>query len=262
MTPKRDLSTLLKAAERFARAGGDSTLNYFNKPFDLEYKQDQTPVTTADREAEQVIRDAIAREFPDHGIVGEEFGSDDADRDTVWVIDPIDGTRSFIHGVPLYTTLIGVLVEGVPQAGVIYAPALGEMVAAATGLGARLNGRECRVREVSDLNRATFLTTDTRHVRERGFQEPYEKLLAQCGVHRTWGDAYGHMLVATGRADFMFDPELEIWDAAALLPIVTEAGGVFSDVKGEQTIRSRNALSCTRAIHETVLEAFNGSPGR
>lgn len=251
------LLNLRQDAQSFARAGGESTLNYFNKTYDLEFKSDLSPVTTADRESETIIRDAIRKKYPEHGIIGEEFGSEGEEREIVWVIDPIDGTQSFIHGVPFYTTLIGILIEGIPRVGVIYAPALKEMVIAATGHGALLNGRSCQTRSCNDLKLATFLTTDISNIREHNFVKPYEDLLEQTRIFRTWGDAYGHLMVATGRADIMFDPVLSIWDAAALLPVITEAGGVYGDVKGNRTIESGNALSCGAGIHQDVIEVFN-----
>lgn len=253
---KEELIALRDAAEQIARAAGRHTLRYFKKPFDLEFKSDDTPVTNADREAEQIVRESVEKQFPDHGFIGEESGRDGEKRDIVWVVDPIDGTQSFIHGVPFYTTLIGILVKGEPQIGIIYAPALGEMMVAARGSGAWLNGRQAQVRSCTDLDSASFLTTDLEHIREQGMNGPFEELLGRCRIHRTWGDAYGHLMVAAGRADLMFDPVLSIWDAAALLPVVTEAGGSFTDIHGEETIHSGSAISCTKGIRSDVLSLF------
>lgn len=251
-----DTDHLHRNAIGIARKGGDHTLNYFRKAVDVERKQDDSPVTVADREAESIMRESIESLFPDHGIVGEEFGTVREESPVRWVLDPIDGTKSFIHGVPLYTTLVGVLVEDEPVVGVIYAPALDELCEAATGKGTRLNGESCRVRECSDLSEATFLSTDVTTHHRAGFQEPFENLLQHTRLHRTWGDAYGHMMVATGRADLMFDPVLSIWDAAPLLTVVREAGGVFSDVRGEETIQTGNGISCVTGIYEEVLSCF------
>lgn len=252
----KTLIRLREAAESIATKGGASTLHYFKKSFNLEFKEDQSPVTEADREAEMIIRDAIKKKFPEHGLIGEEFGNENEDSDVVWVIDPIDGTQSFIHGIPIYTTLIGILIENIPKIGVIYAPASGEIVSAAAGSGAYLNGNPCRVRICNEIGRATFLSTDIENIMKFNYEEPFEELLAATRIHRTWGDAYGHLMVATGRADIMFDPILNIWDAAALLPVVTEAGGTFTDVAGIETIKTGNAISCSAGIHETVLNAF------
>ncbi|MGF1669215.1 MAG: inositol monophosphatase family protein [Balneolaceae bacterium] len=254
---KNDLNELRKSAALIARSGGDSTLKYFKKSFNLEFKDDESPVTNADKQAEIVIREAIRKKYPSHGIIGEEFGIENQNSDIVWIIDPIDGTQSFIHGVPFYTTLIGIMVDGVPSVGIIYAPALNEMVSAATGGGVTLNEKECRARPCDDIRKATFLTTDFENIEKFGFQRPFRKLLHATRVHRTWGDAYGHLMVATGRADIMFDPILKIWDAAALLPVVTEAGGSYTDVHGKKTIETGNAISCTKGLAEDVIKIFS-----
>lgn len=252
----KSLIELQTAAIEFAKAGGDSTLNYFRKSFDLEIKSDDSPVTNADREAETIIREKIREHFPGHGIIGEEFGKENEDSDVVWVLDPIDGTKSFIHGVPFYTTLIGILVKNKPEVGVIYAPALNEMVSAASGLGCQLDGRDTSVRSCDQLSDASFLTTDVTSFREHGFEPALQELLQSTRIHRTWGDAYGHMLVATGRADIMIDAILHIWDAAALLPIITEAGGAFSDVNGVATIETGNAISTNKILTEKIVHIF------
>ncbi|MEX0994383.1 MAG: histidinol-phosphatase [Balneolaceae bacterium] len=253
---KEELIRLRNAAETIAREAGQSTLRYFKNSFDLEFKSDETPVTNADREAEELVRESVRLQFPEHGLIGEEFGSEGEERDVVWIVDPIDGTQSFIHGVPFYTTLIGILIDGEPQVGVIYAPALDEMVTAAKGSGTFLNGKPSKVRRCRDLGSATFLTTDLEHIRQYKFDSAFEELLRQSRIHRTWGDAYGHLMVATGRADIMFDPILSIWDAAALLPVVTEAGGSFTDVHGVESIRTGNAISCTKELKSNVLSLF------
>lgn len=250
------LESFRESASDIARLGGDSTLKFFQKSFDLEFKEDQSPVTNADRNAEKLMREAIRSRFPDHGIIGEEFGREQEDAGVVWVLDPIDGTQSFIHGVPFYTTLIGILINDKPEVGIIYAPALNELVSAATGHGCYLNREKVSVRRCDKLGDATFLTTDLEHIRDYKFDKPFEELLKKTRLHRTWGDAYGHLLVATGRADIMFDPILNIWDAAALLPVVTEAGGAFSDVKGEQTIQTGNAISTNPSLKSEIISLF------
>lgn len=253
------LKELRTAAEEFAKAGGDTTLNYYRQSFDIEYKDDDSPVTNADREAESVIRDMIRERYPDHGIIGEEYGEENSGSDIVWILDPIDGTKSFIHGVPFFTTLIGILVNGKPEVGVIYAPALNELVSAATGLGCTLNGSETGVRNCDQLKKATFLTTDIVSFAEYGYDEAFKKLYNTTRVHRTWGDAYGHMMVATGRADIMIDAVLNIWDAAALLPVITEAGGVFCDITGVSTIKSGNAISTNQSLKNDIIQLFEKS---
>jgi myo-inositol-1(or 4)-monophosphatase len=247
---------LRDAAESFAKAGGDSTLDHFRKRVEPEYKEDDTPVTIADRNAEKIIRQKIKQRYPNHGIIGEEFGREGDDRDVVWVLDPIDGTQSFIHGIPFYTTLIGVLINQKPEVGIVYAPVLDEMISASTGAGATLNGDTIHVRECSNLSDATFLTTDVTSYAEYGFEKGLDTLLQETRIHRTWGDAYGHMLVAKGRADIMIDPILSIWDAAALLPILKEAGGSYSDLTGKESIRTGNALSTSFNLKDQIIDIF------
>ncbi len=251
-----DLDTIHKTAIKVARKGGQHTLNYFGRKIEVERKGDNSPVTIADREAEEIMRAEISRLFPGHGIVGEEYGSVNEGSNVQWILDPIDGTKSFIHGVPLYTTLVGVLVNDEPVIGVVNAAALDELCEAARGRGTRLNGENCSVRACSGLSEATFLSTDCTTAADFGFNDAFQSLLDRSRINRTWGDAYGHMLVATGRADLMFDPILNIWDAAPLLTIMQEAGGVFCDVNGQETIQTGNGISCSRELLPEVLEVF------
>ncbi|MBO6586750.1 MAG: histidinol-phosphatase [Gracilimonas sp.] len=250
------IQDLLQAATEIAKIGGHHTLKYFKKNVEVISKDDDSPVTIADRETEQIMREEILKRFPDHGIIGEEYGKTNEDSNIKWVLDPIDGTKSFIHGIPFYTTLIGVLVDDEPQVGIIYAPALEELCAAAIGEGATLNGEPCQVRKTDRLEDATLLVTEIFRFKEMGQQEIFEELMTKTKLHRTWGDAYGHMMVATGRADLMYDPELNIWDAAALLPVMQEAGGIFSDIEGNETIFSGNGFSTNKALFPEVMKIF------
>lgn len=253
---KFDIHTIHKAAIEIARKGGEHTLKYFGKNIEIKRKSDDSPVTKADQKAEEIMRKEIAKSFPGHGIVGEEHGFINEESPVQWILDPIDGTKSFIHGVPLYTTLIGVLFEDEPVVGVIYAPVLDELCEAAKDEGARLNGEACSVRPCESLAQATFLSTDATTAAEFGFGDEFQQLLAKTAMNRTWGDAYGHMLVATGRADLMFDPILNIWDAAPLLTIMQEAGGVYCDVTGKETIQTGNGISCSKELLPEVLAIF------
>ena len=222
-----DIKELLDAAVEIARIGGANTLKYFQKDFEVISKADDSPVTIADKTTEQIIREEILKRYPDHGIIGEEYGRTNEDSSIQWVLDPIDGTKSFIHGVPFYTTLIGIMIDNEPQVGVIYAPALDEMCAAGIGLGATFNGKPCKVKETSELKDSTLLVTEIKRFQDCGMQPQFQELLEKTKIHRTWGDAYGHMMVAIGRAEIMFDPILNIWDAAALLPVVKEVSSVM-----------------------------------
>jgi len=254
------LKELLNVACEAAYLGGRRTLAYFNAGVSVETKADQTPVTCADREAEEVIRARIARSFPAHAILGEEGGETSGGSSAPpyrWIIDPIDGTKTFIRGVPLYGVLIGVEVGGRPAVGVVYLPALDEMVAAASGLGCLWNGRTARVSPISHLEDATLLTTSVRSALARS--GAFAQLTAKTKLQRTWGDCYGYVLVATGRAEIMLDPEMKPWDSAPFLPILEEAGGRFTTWDGKATIWGPDAAATNGALHEQVLDILKAA---
>ena len=256
----KDLKELLQTAIEISTIGGNHTLKYFKKDFEVISKADDSPVTIADRETEQIIREEILKRYPYHGIIGEEFGTTNEYSHIQWVLDPIDGTKSFIHGVPFYTTLIGIMIDNEPLVGVINAPALNVICAGAVGHGATFNGKPCQVRDTAELKDCTFLVTEIRSFQECGMEAQFQELMAKTKLHRTWGDAYGHMMVAIGRADIMFDPILNIWDAAALLPVLKEAGGIFSDTSGEETIHTGNGYSTSRLLYpqvQAIFDAYN-----
>lgn len=252
-----DIKELLGAAKEIASIGGQHTLKYFKKDFEVISKADDSPVTIADRETEQIIRQEILKRFPDHGIIGEEYGRTNEGSNIQWVLDPIDGTKSFIHGVPFYTTLIGIMIDNEPVVGVINAPALDELCAAAIGHGATLNDEPCHVRNTETLAESTLLVTEIKRFQDCGMEPQFQELMSKTKLHRTWGDAYGHMMVAIGRADVMFDPILNIWDAAALLPILRESGGIFSDTEGNETIHSGNGFSTNKVLYPQVKAIFD-----
>lgn len=245
---------LLEAAESFAREAGQVTLRYFGQVLDAESKADGTPVTRADREAEELLRRRIEDRFPSHGILGEELGETRPEARVRWILDPIDGTRSFMQGVPLYGVLIGVEVDGAPEVGVLHFPALDETVAAATGLGCRWSGRPASVSGVERIEEAVVLTTDVERILEGPVGAGWRRLGRRARLARTWGDCYGHCLVATGRAEAMVDPVLADWDAAPLLTVVREAGGTFTDLSGEETVRGGSGVSTNGRLHAEVLE--------
>lgn len=244
---------LLNFAIFLAKQSGALTLNYFRSSLKIDRKDDQSPVTIADRNAEKWMRSQIQETYPQHGIIGEEYGTIGENRSIKWILDPIDGTHSFVHGIPLYTTLIAVTIDDKPEIGVIYAPFTDELCEAATGMGTRYNGKSCKVSETETLRRATLLSTDITTIIKEGLEEPFNSLLDNVYLHRTWGDAYGHMMVASGRADIMFDPVLSIWDAAPLLPVLQEAGGHFFDFNGTPTIDSGQGISCNHLLKDKVL---------
>jgi histidinol-phosphatase len=255
------LERLLDDAERFARAAGEITLGYFGGRVDDEAKGDGSPVTIADREAESLLRDRIQEAWPRHGILGEEFGETGGTDPIRWILDPIDGTRSFMRGVPLYGVLVGIEVEGDPAVGVAHFPALEETVSAARGLGCRWSPmagaaggrRPARVNGVTRLADAVLLTSDPAMTVQSETCPGWARLNEQVDYARSWGDAYGHALVATGRAEIMVDPVLSPWDAAPLLVLLEEAGGRFTDLEGRPDIHGGSGLSTNGALHDEVL---------
>lgn len=248
---------LLEFAVSVAKAAGDHTLKYFKKSVEIISKNDDSPVTIADREAELVMRKMISERFPEHGIIGEEHGIHQPDAYVQWILDPIDGTVGFIHGIPLYTNLIGITIGGVPVVGVINAPYMNEMVCAAKDSGAYFNHTKTTVRKIDSLKNASLMTSDVQYFNQFGYKASFERLLTQVKTHRTYGDAYGHLMVATGRADIMLDPILAIWDAAALLPVISEAGGSFTDLKGNPRIDGGNGFACHADFKEELIHLFD-----
>ena len=251
-----NLNDLLAVAMEAAYVGGRRTLAYFNTGVAVERKSDATPVTCADREAEQLIRQTISRYYPEHTLVGEEWGTTRGDPDYKWIVDPIDGTKTFITGVPLYGVLIGVEVKGIASVGVIYMPALDEMVGAARGQGCRWNGRPARVSGQQDLRQAAVMSSSIVACYNRS--DAFTQLAGQSLLQRTWGDCYGYVLCATGRAEIMLDSAMNLWDCAAILPIMEEAGGRFTDWTGKATIYGKDAVASNGHLHEQVLGLLKG----
>lgn len=248
-----ELQQLLDFAVDIARGAGTVTSQYFKGSFEAERKSDNSFVTVADREAERYLRARIAEEFPDDSILGEEEGAKAGASNRRWILDPIDGTFSFVHGVPFYGVLVGLEIDDVPSVGVVNLPALQEIVYAAQGLGCFWNDRPAHVSSTASLDQALLLCTDFGVCEEHGFGPAAASLQRKVHARRTWGDAYGHMLVATGRADIMLDAVMNVWDCAALLPILEEAGGTFTDWQATATIHGGNAISTNGRLFEEVM---------
>jgi histidinol-phosphatase len=244
------LAQALDAARDAARSAGRHTLRYFKPGTAVEFKADRSPVTQADREAELIARDALLNAFPTHTFMGEEHGTVAGDPDFRWVVDPIDGTKSFIHGVPLYSTLVGLQVKGRPAVGVIYLPATDDVVFAAAGGGCFWNDAPCRVSPVDRLADALVLCSDVTMAVDRS--AAYLTLARQGKYSRTWGDAYGYFLVATGRAEVMLDPAMSPWDCCAILPVIAEAGGWCSAWDGTVTIDGGDLFACNANLADAV----------
>ncbi len=256
---KSSLEGRLACAVELAKLGGKLTLDYFQTSgVEVERKGDNSPVTIADKQAEELIRHELSQRFPDDAILGEEFGSHAGTSDYQWIVDPIDGTKSFISGVPIYSTLIGIVHNRQCLGGVIYIPALDEIVFAAQGTGAWHSLRsevpsKCQVSK-RPLAQGLFTTTQFDSFQKRGAGEGYQKLEKASYISRTWGDGYGYLLVATGRAEVMVDPIANPWDLAAVQPVVEEAGGKFTSWSGESTVFGGDGVGSNGLVHDEVIK--------
>ena len=243
---------LLAHVTSLARIAGDTAHAFSGRGIAVDVKSDGSPVTAADRAAETAAREWIREHFPDDGILGEEFGLEKPDAPRRWLLDPIDGTKSFIHGVPLWGTLVAVVEGETVLAGAIYAPSTNELVAAAVGCGAWFNGARTFVANTATLSTATLLTTDERFPGRPNRKARWEQLSSQVRIVRTWGDCYGYLLLATGRADIMVDDLMNPWDAAAVQVVIEEAGGVFTDFRGRRTSFGGDSIATTAELDGPV----------
>ncbi len=252
-----EIAALLDFATQLAHEAGRLTLRYFGHLVEHDDKTDGTPVTRADREAEALIRSGIESRYPDHSILGEEYGESRPGARVRWILDPIDATRSFMRGVPLYGVLIGVEIEGESAVGIAHFPPLKETVAAGRGLGCTWNGRPCRVSRVRRIEDAVICTTDVERILSRPEGSGWRRLQQRCAFSRTWGDCYGHALVATGRVEAQVDPLMAPWDAGPFLTILTEAGGRFTTREGEATVHGGSGVSTNGLLHDEILAELN-----
>ena len=251
-----DAAQLLQAVADVARVTGDTAHALYSTSIHVELKGDGSPVTHADRTAERVARDWIEKRFPEHGIVGEELGVTRPNAELRWFIDPIDGTQSFIRGVPLWGSLTAVARGEEILAGAIYCPAVNELACAAVGQGCWCNGVRVNVSSVAALRDAAVLTTDPRFAKHPARGDVWRELAMQARIARGWSDCYGYLLVATGRAEVMVDPAMTPWDAAALLPVVIEAGGVITDWNGRSTAFGDGIVASNAALAPRVQEVL------
>ena len=261
-----ELQSYLDFLTELAYRAGRITLGYYQTGLRPDYKPDDTPVTAADRAAEEFIRGEIQKKYPGHSILGEEFGesvsirlsTSESAENIRWIIDPIDGTKSFVRGVPLYAVLIGLEIEGVVRVGAAYFPALDEMLCAADGLGCWWNGRRTHVSEIASFHQAYVCYTNVRNMARYGRGEAWERINQTAYACRGWSDAYGYLLVATGRAEVMLDPVMSIWDCAPFPPIFREAGGYFGDWQGHPGHAHTEAMACNQALLPKLIQLIGG----
>jgi myo-inositol-1(or 4)-monophosphatase len=229
---------------------------YFRTSVSVESKPDFSPVTIADKLAEEKMREIIAKEFPSHGIIGEEFGNNNSDAEYVWVIDPIDGTKSFISGALSFGTLIALLKNGRPIIGVINHPILNELLIGDNQI-CLLNEKKVKIRDCFLINQATLLTTDHLNIGKYQNQNKFDELTEKVKLYRNWGDCYGYYLIATGFADIMVDPIMSVWDSMSLIPIINGAGGIITDYQGKDPVVGSSIVASNKEIHSEVIKLLN-----
>lgn len=240
-----------------AEKSGNVIKPYFSQAnLAVQVKKDQTIVTQADREAEAVMRALIQRKYPDHGILGEEFGPENASAEFIWTLDPIDGTISFASGCPLFGTLIGLVRGGRPVLGAIHNPVLNQLCIG-NNTQTTVNGRVAQMREIPHISEATLLTTDVASIGQYQKAGGFEKLMKQTHLFRTWGDCYGYLLLACGGADIMLDPIMNAWDILPLIPIIHGANGVITTWSGSDVSQGNSCVAANKALHAQVLEILN-----
>ena len=253
----------IELAERLAAASGPVIRDHFRTPFAVDQKSDATPVTIADREAERVMRELIAEAFPGHGILGEELGSERIDAEYVWVLDPIDGTRAFIAGKPIFGTLIALTRNGAPILGVIDQPVNGERWVGAAGRGTTFNGAPVSARPCATLDQA-ILNTTSPDLFDGGDRPRFEKIAAASRDVLYGGDCYAYGLLASGFIDLVVEADLKPYDFCALAPVVNGAGGSITDWRSQAlTLESdgRIVASGDPALHGQVIETLDFGGG-
>ncbi len=253
--PEAD-EALVGLAVELATAAGALTRKWFDRgAVDFDTKDDGSPVTEADKAAERYLREQIGQAFPTDAIIGEEEEARDGTSGRTWIIDPIDGTKSFTHGVPLYGTLLSVVDEHGPAVGVIVMPALDEVISAGRGLGAKHNGRETSVNEHADLATSYIMTSGLEYWPD---DDERDRLVNSDMTLRTWADAYGYLLLATGRAEAVIDPLVKIWDIAPMQVIIPEAGGVLTDQHGQPWTEGKHIVATNGQFHDEVVKTIFG----
>lgn len=259
--PQREMLPMMPEFKEFvlslAQATAGIVTSHFNTRVGVDLKADGSPVTIADRECERIIREMIAARFPDHGILGEEFGSSSLNSEYVWVLDPIDGTKSFIAGGFDFGTLIGLLKNGQPILGVISQPVLGHVVVG-DNQSCTFNGEPVRVKTGSSLSEALCLLTDITLPAKFQSAEGFNRLVNSVGAVRTWGNCFGYTHLARGLAHAMIDPIMSPWDLLPLIPVVRGAGGVITDYQGNDPVGGKSIIAASPDLHSEIVRILNG----
>jgi myo-inositol-1(or 4)-monophosphatase len=250
------MNDFVKFTRLLALESGSIIKKYFRRKISIENKTDQSPVTIADKQAEERMRELIMKEFPEHGILGEEFGDHNKSAEYQWILDPIDGTKSFICGALSFGTMIALTKNGLPILGVVNQPILNEFLIG-DNISAELNSEKVTVRICENLSTAVLLSTDHLNIEKYQNKSRFEKLIKSVKLYRNWGDCYGYYLVATGFADIMIDPIMSVWDLMALIPIIKGAGGTITDYHGNDPVTGSSIIAASPDIHNDVIKILN-----
>jgi myo-inositol-1(or 4)-monophosphatase len=246
-----------KSFSRFlAQQSGEIIKKYFRNKIDVESKPDLSPVTIADKKSEEVMREIIMKEFPEHGIIGEEFGVHNNNAEYKWILDPIDGTKSFICGAITFGTLIALIKNNEPVIGIINQPVL-EHYLIGDSSSAELNDVKVKVRDCKEVEKAVLVTTDHFNIGKYYNQQKFDELAKRVLIYRAWGDCYGYYLLASGSIDIMIDPQMSVWDLTALIPVVKGAGGIITDYNGNNAMKGKSIIAASPKIHSEVVKSLN-----
>jgi myo-inositol-1(or 4)-monophosphatase len=251
-----ELNDYKRFAAYLAELSGAIIKKYFRTVISVETKSDNSPVTIADKSAEELLRDKIMSKYPEHGILGEEYGTYNESAEHKWILDPIDGTKSFITGIATFGTLIGLLQDGIPVLGLFHQPILGELLIG-DNESTELNGKRIKIRPCAKIEGATLLTTDHFMIGNYKSQKAFNRLAKKVKLYRTWGDCFGYYLLCTGYADIMVDPIMSPWDALPLIPIIKGAGGRVTDYEGNDPLQGNSIIAAASDIHSQVVEILN-----
>ena len=251
-----ELNEFKNFCTELANISAGTIKQYFRTRISVESKADNSPVTIADKKAEEAMRELIARRYPEHGIFGEEFGVTNEGTEYTWILDPIDGTKSFICGAYSFGTLIGLLKNGEPILGVYNHPILNDFLLGDNYI-TTINGTKTMMRNCDDLSEAVLLTTDHLNIDKYQDINKFNSLIKKVKLYRNWGDCYGYYLLATGYADIMIDPIMSPWDLLPLIAIIKGAGGVITDYQGNDPVKGKSAVAATSQIHSEVISILN-----
>jgi histidinol phosphatase-like enzyme (inositol monophosphatase family) len=253
---KQELDDFKSFSKYLADESGEIIKNYFRTDINIESKPDFSPVTIADKKSEEKMREIIMQDFPDHGIIGEEFGEHNGDAEYKWILDPIDGTKSFICGTVAFGTLIALTKNGEPILGVINQPILDEFLLGDNKI-TELNGHAVKIRPCNKVEDAVLVTTDLLNIEKYQDIKKFLEFIKKVKLYRGWGDCYGYYLQATGYIDIMVDPIMNIWDMVALVPVVKGAGGIITDYQGKDVLQGTSVISASPVIHSEVIKLLN-----